>query len=70
MCRGYRLKLHGQPYDKTHKLITDLLPYNQWLYQNIGKVDLTILPQMHGSAFETGDFIRSKIKWYLSKLTK
>lgn len=69
MCRGYRLKCHNMPYDKKHKIITDLLPYNQWLPQNIGKIDLTVLPTMTGNAFETGDFIRNKIKWYLTKIT-
>lgn len=68
MCRGYRLKQQNQPYDKKHKIITDLLPYNEWLYQNIGKIDLTILPAISGNAFETGNFIRNKIKWYLSKI--
>lgn len=48
--------------------IKKLLPYNQWLKQNIGKIDLTILPYIKGSAKETGDFIRGKIKWYLAKL--
>lgn len=48
--------------------IKKLLPYNQWLYQNIGKIDLTVLPYIKGSAKETGNFIRSKIKWYLSKM--
>ena len=68
MCRAYRLKSDKKPYDTKHKIITDLLPYNQWLYQNIGKIDLTTLPQISGNAFDTGDFIRSKIKWYLSKM--
>lgn len=68
MCRGYKLKCQNKPYDKKHKIITDLLPYNEWLYQNIGKIDLTTLPQMSGNAFETGDFIRNKIKWYYNKL--
>lgn len=67
MCRGYKLKCQNKPYDTKHKIITDLIPYNQWLYQNIGKIDLTVLPQKCGTAFETGDFIRSKINWYLLK---
>ena len=50
------------------KTITKLLPYNRWLYQNIGKVDLTILPQIKGTPKQTGDFIRNKIKWYLIKI--
>lgn len=68
MCRGYRLKRQNKPYDTKHKIITDLLPYNEWLYQNIGKIDLTTLPQMSGNAFDTGDFIRNKIQWYYNKL--
>lgn len=68
MCRGYRLKSLNMPYDKHHKIITDIIPYNQWLPQNIGKIDLTILPTMTGNAFETGNFIRNKIKWYLQKI--
>jgi len=68
MCRGQRLKLQGKPYDKAHKIITDIVPYNTYLYQNIGKIDLTRLPDLCGSAFDTGNFIRHKIKWYFSKL--
>lgn len=68
MCRGYRLKQQGKPYDTKHKIITDLLSYNQWLYQNIGKIDLTELPQIKGNAFDTGDFIRNKIQWYYNKI--
>ena len=67
MCRGYRLMIQKKIYDKSHKIITDLLPYNEYLYQNIGKIDLTILPEYSGTAFETGDYIRNKIKWYLKK---
>lgn len=48
--------------------ITKLLPYNKWLYQNKGKIDLTILPYIKGNAKDTGDFIRGKIKWYLNKI--
>ncbi len=47
-------------------IITKLLPQNPYLKQNIGKIDLTILPEISGSAFETGNFIRNKIKWYLT----
>lgn len=68
MCRGYRLKMQGMAYDKKHKIITDIVSYNQWLPQNIGKIDLTVLPTISGNAFETGNFIRNKIKWYLSKI--
>ena len=48
--------------------ITKLLPYNKWLYQNKGKIDLTVLPYIKGSSSETGQYIRNKIKWYLSKM--
>lgn len=48
--------------------ITKLLPYNSYLYQNIGKVDLKILPDMNGTAKQTGDFIRNKILWYYQRL--
>ena len=68
MCRAYRLKQQRMPYDTKHKLITDIIPYNEWLPQNIGKIDLTVLPTMTGTAFEIGDFIRSKIRWYLQKV--
>ena len=68
MCRGYKLKLQGKSYDTKHQIITDLLPYNKWLYQNIGKIDLTRLPDFCGNAFETGDYIRTKIVWYLKRL--
>lgn len=79
-CAKY-LKLYGLGVNKfyTHaeigemcrnKTITKLLPYNKWLYQNIGKIDLTVLPvsdkdlRHKFSAFESGDFIRKKILWY------
>lgn len=48
--------------------ITKLLTYNKWLYQNKGKIDLTVLPYIKGNAKETGNFIRNKIKWYLSRM--
>ena len=47
--------------------IKNLLPLNKWLYQNKGKIDLTVLPYMSGNAKQTGNFIRSKIKWYYDK---
>ena len=47
--------------------ITKLLPYNRWLYQNKGKIDLTVLPNFKGNAKQTGDFIRNKINWYYLK---
>lgn len=48
--------------------ITKLLPYNSFLSQNIGKIDLRTLPDIKGSAKETGDFIRNKIQWYYERL--
>ena len=48
--------------------IEKLLPKNAYLRQNIGKIDLTILPYFAGSAMETGEFLRTKIKWYLNNL--
>lgn len=68
MTRGYKLKNKGLPYDKNHKIITDLLQYNSYLDANIGKIDLTILPYMSDNAFNTGDFIRHKIQWYYNKI--
>ena len=49
--------------------IQKLVPYNQWLYQNIGKRDLTELPNISGNPEKTGNYIRNKIKWYLNKIT-
>lgn len=68
MTRAYNLKRQGKPYDKSYGLITDLLSYNSYLLQNIGKIDLTVLPYMSGNAKQTGNFIRNKIKWYYNKL--
>lgn len=73
-----KLKQYGLTPDKfyTHheigemcknKTITKLLPYNKWLYQNIGKIDLTVLPyDLKGK--KSGDFIRNKILWYFEKI--
>lgn len=50
-----------------NKTITKLLPYNNYLPQNLGKIDLTKIPyDTKGQA--NGDFIRGKIKWYYNKL--
>lgn len=55
----------GEMY-KNHT-ITKLLPMNQWLYHNEGKIDLTRLPyDLNGKSH--GDFIRSKIQWYYNRL--
>ena len=48
--------------------IQRLIPYNEWLYQNIGKRDLTVLPTIKGDPEKTGNYIRNKIKWYLKKI--
>lgn len=52
---------------KTGK-ITKLLPNNQWLKQNIGKIDLTRIPYDVPKNISYGDFIRNKIRWYLGKI--
>lgn len=50
-----------------NKTIARLLPYNKWLYQNVGKIDLTSLPyDLKGKT--SGDFIRNKISWYLERI--
>lgn len=51
-----------------NKNIVKLLPWNSYLAQNIGKIDLTVLPYLNASPKETGNFIRNKIKWYLDKI--
>ena len=48
--------------------ITKLLPYNSYLYQNKGKIDLTKLPYLESSAKNTGCLLRNKINWYLQKI--
>lgn len=80
-----KLKEYGLTVDKfyTHAeigemckngTITKLLPYNRYLSQNIGKIDLTILPiddknlTYKADAHTTGEKIRQKIKWYYEKL--
>lgn len=51
-----------------NKTITKLLPNNQWLNQNIGKIDLTRLPYDIPKNMSYGDFIRNKVRWYISKI--
>lgn len=47
--------------------IAKLLPYNNYLKNNIGKVDLTKLPyDLKGQ--KSYRFIRSKIRWYYERL--
>ena len=48
--------------------IINLLPKNQWLVNNIGKIDLTRLPYKIPNNVSYGDFIRQKVRWYLSKI--
>ena len=48
--------------------IVNLLPNNQWLKQNIGKIDLTRIPYDVPKDVSYGDFIRNKIRWYLGKI--
>lgn len=49
-----------------NKTIIHLLPWNDYLKSNVGKIDLTVLPGQYKSTPEkSGDIIRSKIKWYL-----
>lgn len=72
------LKKYGLGVDKfyTHaeigqmckdRSIRKLLPFNKYLWQNIGKIDLTKLPyNLDGKTH--GDFIRLKIKWYYDKI--
>lgn len=50
------------------KSITKLLVWNGYLSQNIGKVDLTVLPYEEVPPSQTGAFIRNKIKWYMDKI--
>lgn len=68
MVRAYDLKRQGKPYDHRYKLITELLTWNGYLLQNVGKIDLTVTPYICGNAKTTGNFIRNKIKWYFEKL--
>ena len=48
--------------------IRNLLPSNKWLINNIGKIDLTRLPYDIPKNTSYGDFIRGKVRWYLSKI--
>ena len=72
------LKKYGLTVDKfyTHaeigemckdRSIRKLLPFNKYLWQNEGKIDLTRLPyDLNGESH--GNFIRQKIKWYYDKI--
>lgn len=76
MVRNYQNKIKKislKNADCKGKVITDLLPYNGYLYQNIGKVDLRKLPDsskktVNMTAYDSGNYLRGKIRWYLSKL--
>lgn len=47
--------------------ITKLLPYNSYLKDNKGKIDLTKLPySLNGKS--SGDFIRNKVQWYYERV--
>lgn len=46
--------------------IIKLLPMNQWLKNNKGKIDLTVLPYLYNSSHN--EYIRLKIKWYYVKI--
>lgn len=60
LCKAY------QKGDKPN--ITGLLPWNNYLKDNIGKVDITILPSEYNATPENcGKIIRNKIKWYLEE---
>lgn len=73
MTRNYQTKIKGGDLlkaDAGGKLITDLLPWNNYLPQNIGKIDLRKLPNKDKiltshSAKASGDYLRGKIKWYM-----
>lgn len=47
--------------------IRKLVPFNKYLWQNIGKIDLTVLPY-NISGQSHGDFIRNKVMWYLERI--
>ena len=81
-----KLKEYGLPVDAfyTHAEIGELcrdghivhlLPWNNYLKYNIGKIDLTVLPlddknlTYRADAGTTGSKIRSKIRWYYERLS-
>ena len=73
MVRNYQNKRAGKSLknaDCEGKLITELLAWNNYLPQNVGKVDLRKLPNKDKvltsySAKASGDYLRGKIKWYM-----
>lgn len=50
------------------KTIEKLCPWNKYLVQNIGKIDLNKMPEKSGQAYAMGDYHRQKIKWYYQKI--
>ena len=48
--------------------IVKLLPKNRYLSQNVGKIDLTEIPNCKGNASQSCSYIRNKIKWYYEKI--
>lgn len=60
LCREY---ING-----TGKGIVALLPFNKYLADNIGKIDLRKLPDCSGTAKKTNDFARNKVQWYFERL--
>lgn len=68
MTRNYLTKDLPEP-DCEGRKITELLPWNNYLKQNVGKVDLRKLPDGCGytichSAGYSGKYLRNKIHWY------
>ena len=69
MTRNYLNKYKG-------KKITEILIWNEYLKQNVGKIDLRDLPETTGKirydipAFESGNILRKKIRWYYERLER
>ena len=78
MTRNYLAKSTGKKLknpDCNGNFISDLLTYNFYLDQNIGKIDLRELPDAFGyknkfSALGSGDYLRKKILWYYNNKFK
>lgn len=72
MVRNYLQKNLSDP-DCDGKQITQLLPWNNYLSQNKGKIDLKNLPDENGylidyRAAASGKILRRKILWYYQRL--
>ena len=68
MTRNYLQKNLPDP-DCDGKKITEILPWNNYLKQNIGKIDLRELPDecvntISYTAGYSGKYLRRKIRWY------